>query len=206
MGRPTPSPLPEEIPFIGLTGGIGAGKSTALAALSELGAAVLSSDAVVHELYESPELVEIMVKRFGEAVAPGGRIDRGALARRAFATPEDRGWLEQQIWPRVGARVSEWRQGLSRLRPPPRVAVIEVPLLFEAGMEAAYDATLTIVVDEQVRAARAAARGHEAVDERAARQLTQQEKAARSTYVVANDGDIEQLRSKLSDVLAMLSG
>jgi dephospho-CoA kinase len=205
MARRTLTPPPEEVPFIGLTGGIGAGKSTALAALSDLGAAVLSADAVVHELYESPELIELMVDRFGDSVAPEGRIDRSALARAAFATPGDRAWLEAQLWPRVGARMWDWRQAQSQAEPRPVAAVIEVPLLFESDMDSGFDATLTIVVDEQVRATRAAARGHEAVDERAARQLTQQEKAARSTYVVANDGDIEQLRSKLSDVLAMLS-
>ncbi len=197
---------PSAIPFVGLTGGIGAGKSAALAALSDLGAAVLSTDAVVHELYESDEVRDAVVERFGTAVAPGGVVDRGAVATAAFATAEDRAWLEGLIWPLVGARVVAWRQEVEATQPPPRAAIIEVPLLFEAGMESAYDATVAIIVDEDVRAARAAARGHHAVDERAARQLSQAEKAARSTYVVANDGDLDELRSKLSDVLVMLSG
>ena len=72
--------------------------------------------------------------------------------------------------------------------PPPPAAVVETPLLFEAGMDGAYDATIAVVADEALRAARAQARGHEAVDERAARQLSQDEKAARATYVVRNDG------------------
>ena len=71
------------IPFIGLTGGIGAGKSTALAGLRSLGAVTLSSDAVVHELLGSDEVREQVVARFGPGVAPGGTIDRSALAARS---------------------------------------------------------------------------------------------------------------------------
>src|SRR5581483_11565649 len=97
------------VPFIGLTGGIGAGKSTALAALERLGAAVLSTDAVVHALYDSPEVRDAVVERFGPEVAPGGVVDRPALARAAFASDDGRSWLEQLLWPRVGRRIVEWR-------------------------------------------------------------------------------------------------
>ncbi len=90
------------------------------------------------------------------------------------------------------------------MQPRPRAGVVETPLLFEAGLQDAYDATIAIVVDEDVRAARAAARGHRAVDERAARQLSQQEKAQRATYVVLNDSGIEELEAKLSSILDML--
>jgi dephospho-CoA kinase len=192
------------VPFIGLTGGIGAGKSTALEALERLGAAVLSTDLVVHELYSTDEVREAVVERFGSEVAPGGVVDRGAVAGRAFGSPEERAWLEGMLWPRVGARMAEWREGLSGAEPAPRAAVVEVPLLFESGMEAAFDATIAIVVDEQVRSERAASRGHEAVDERAARQLSQDDKAARATFVVLNDGSVAELESKLSAVLDKL--
>jgi dephospho-CoA kinase len=204
--REQPASPARPLSFVGLTGGIGAGKSAALAALTELGAATLSSDAVVHELYGSDEVRDAVVARFGPEVAPGGVVDRAAVAQRAFATSEDRAWLEGLIWPLVGARIAAWRSDVAVQSPAPPAAVIEVPLLFEAGMEAGFDATIAIVVDEQVRAGRAAARGHRAVDERTARQLSQQEKAARSTYVVLNDGSLDELRSKLSEVLGMLSG
>jgi dephospho-CoA kinase len=82
--------------------------------------------------------------------------------------------------------------------------VVETPLLFEAGLERNYDATIAVIADEDVRAARAAARGHNAVDERTARQLTQQEKADRATYVVVNSGTLEDLHDALSVVLATL--
>lgn len=194
------------VPFVGLTGGLGAGKSTALAALERLGATVISSDAVVHELYEGPELRAAVVARFGEQVAPGGVVDRAALAQRAFAGEEDRRWLEEQVWPMVGARVAAWLERARSRRPPPRAAVVEVPLLFEAGLQGIYDATIAVVAEESLRAQRAAGRGHAVVAERDARQLSQEEKAARATYVVRNDGTVAELEDQLSAVLAKLEG
>jgi dephospho-CoA kinase len=175
-----------------------------LDALQRLGAEVLSTDAVVHDLYCSADVVDAVRERFGEAVAPDGTVDRSALARRAFATDEDRHWLEQLLWPRVGKRMVAWREELERRGEPPRAAVVEVPLLFESGMEGAFDATIAVVADEDVRAERAGARGHEALAERSARQLSQQEKAQRATYVVGNEGTIEELESNLSAVLDKL--
>lgn len=173
-------------------------------ALERLGAAVLSTDRVVHELYEDPDVIREAVARFGADVAPGGRIDRSEVARRAFSTPEDRGWLESLLWPRVGARIVQWRKQVDEGSPPPRAAVVEVPLLFESGLEGQFDATIAVVAEESVRAERAGARGHAAVQERSARQLSQEEKAARATYVVENSSTVEDLQSKLSAVLAML--
>ena len=192
------------IPFIGLTGGIGAGKSTALEALERLGAATLSTDRVVHDLYEDDEVKAAVTERFGPSVVRDGVVERSALARVAFATPQDRSWLEQMLWPRVSERIVDWRQRLEQTSPPPRAAIVEVPLLFESGMERVFDATIAIVADEDVRAERAGARGHEALAERSARQLSQQEKAERATYVVSNDDSIDTLESKLSAVLDML--
>jgi dephospho-CoA kinase len=191
-------------PFVGLTGGIGAGKSEALAALERLGAATISADAVVHELYDDPEVRAAVVARWGDEVAPDGRVDRSAVARRAFATDSDRGWLEQLIWPKVGERIAEWRAVESQKEPPPRALVVETPLLFEAGLESGYDATIAVVADEAVRAERAAARGHEALDERTARQLTQAQKAERATYAVDNSRSLRELEEELSGVLAKL--
>jgi dephospho-CoA kinase len=192
------------VPFVGLTGGIGAGKSTALEALERLGAAGLSTDSVVHELYRDPELREAISERFGTDVVAGDEVDRSALADRAFATSQDREWLEGQLWPRVGERMAAWRAELERSSPAPRAAVVEVPLLFESGMDGAFDATIAVIADEEVRAERAGARGHRALAERSSRQLTQAEKAQRATYTVVNDGSIDELERKLSAVLDML--
>ncbi len=183
---------------------MGAGKSTALDALKRLGAATLSTDAVVHELYASPELRDLVVARWGEQVAPGGVVDRAAIAARAFTAPSERAWLEGQVWPRVAARIAAWREQIAACEPAPAAAVVETPLLFEAGMEAIYDATVAVVADEAVRTQRAAARGHVGVDERAARQLPQEEKARRATYTVSNSGTIEELERELSGVLSSL--
>jgi dephospho-CoA kinase len=157
-------------------------------------------------LYASPEVRDLVVARWGEAVAPGGVVDRAAVAAHAFSSPEERAWLESTLWPRVGARVAGWREEVLAMDPPPPAAVNEVPLLFEANMDAAFDATLVIVAPEELRAERAGARGHAAVAERTSRQLTQEEKAARATYVVVNDGSVEQLEQELSGVLAKLNG
>ena len=191
-------------PFVALTGGIGAGKSTALAALERLGAAVISTDTVVHELYATSEVRDSVVARFGEEVAPNGVIDRAELAERVFASDADRIWLEQLLWPLVRDRVANWRDQMASIDPPPRVLVVEVPLLFEAGNEEIYDASIAVVADEHIRENRALARGHRALAERNARQLSQAEKAARSTFVVVNDSSIEELETKLSSILAML--
>jgi dephospho-CoA kinase len=158
----------------------------------------------VHELYASPEVRDAVVERWGPEVAPEGRTDRAAVARRAFATSEDREWLEGMLWPRVGERIWGWREEQSAREPPPRALVVEVPLLFESGMDAAFDATLAVVADEAIRRERAGARGHASLDERTARQLTQEEKAARATYTVANSGTIDDLEQTLTGVLEKL--
>jgi dephospho-CoA kinase len=198
---------PVVVPFVGLTGGMGAGKSTALDALQGLGAQVLSTDAVVHKLYRDTEVRDAVVERWGPEVAPDGVVDRAAVAARAFAGGEqDRRWLEGLLWPLVGVRIAGWLEQVRALRPPPRAAVVEVPLLFEAGMEGGFDATIAVVAQEHTRQQRAAGRGHALAEERAARQLSQQEKADRATFVVHNDGSEGDLRRELTAVLGKLSG
>lgn len=195
-------PVPS-VPFLGLTGGMGSGKSTALAALGRLGAVTISADEIVHELYATSDaLREAVVARWGAGVAPDGVVDRQAVAHHAFATHEDRRWLEQLIWPLVGERIWRFRQEAEGSNPVPRAAIVETPLLFEAGMEGLYDATIAVVAGEALRQQRANSRGYAAVDERDARQLPQDEKAARATYVVSNDGSEQDLEAHLADVLA----
>ncbi len=186
---------------IGLTGGIAAGKSEALAAFSRLGAATLSSDAVVHELLDSEPLVGRLSERWGPEVAPDGKVDRTRIGEIVFADPEQLTWLEQQIHPLVGERIGGW---LTALPAEAEIAVIEVPLLFEGEMASAFDTTVAVVTADEVRRERAAARGHALVDEREARQLTQEEKAERADHVVANDGSVEDLEQALSALIAKL--
>jgi len=190
------------VPFVGLTGGIGAGKSEALEALERLGAATLSTDAVTHELLAGDDVRDLLVERLGPEVAPGGRVDRSAVAARVFGDDEQTKWLEGLLWPRVGERVARFRESVEDAP----AAVVEVPLLFESGMEQVFDKTIVVVADEQIRADRAGARGHELVEARTARQLSQDEKARRADFVVRNDGDLAELEAKLSEVLERLSG
>jgi len=195
-----------QVPFVGLTGGIGSGKSTALDELAELSAATLSADAIVHELLGDDEVREALVGRLGpEVVDTTGAVDRAAVAARVFERGEDRAWLEQTLWPRVGTRMAEWRSDVGARAPRPPAAVVEVPLLFESGMEEAFDTTIAVVATEPLRAERAGARGHAAVAERAARQLSQDQKAARADHVVRNDGTREELKAELSRVLATIT-
>jgi dephospho-CoA kinase len=187
---------------IGLTGGIAAGKSEALAACARLGAATLSSDAVVHELLESEPLRGRLAERWGADVVPEGGVNRTRIGEIVFADPEELAWLESQIHPLVGERTAAWLQSLPAET---KVAVVEVPLLFEVGRDAVFDTTVAVVSADEVRRERAEARGHALVDEREARQLSQGEKADRAEHVVENDGSVEDLERALSALLAKLS-
>ena len=138
-------------------------------------------------------------------VAPNGEIDRSAVAEVVFGDDEQRGWLESELWPRVGRRVWEWREEVERREPRPPAAVVEVPLLFESGMESGFDKTIVVVADEAVREDRAGTRGHRGVESRTSRQLSQDEKAARADVVVRNEGSIEDLERELSSVLARIA-
>jgi dephospho-CoA kinase len=169
-----------------------------------LGAATLSTDRVVHVLYETDEVRDLVVDHFGPEVAPNGAIDRGALAVKAFAGDDGRRWLEQLLWPRVAETVARWRAEQSGLPSPPRALVVETPLLFEAGADRGYDATIAVVADEAIRRERAGTRGHQALDERTARQFTQEEKSQRATYTVVNDASEADLEMKLSAILDRL--
>src|SRR6476646_9642391 len=179
---------------IGLTGGIAAGKSEALAAFERLGAATISSDAVVHELLDGEPLLGRLVERWGAEVAPEGTIDRARVGEIVFASPEELSWLEAQIHPLVGERIGAW---LASLPDDTEVAVVEVPLLFESEMSGVFQITVAVVSSDDVRRDRARARGHALVDEREARQLTQEEKASRADHVIENNGTIDDLELAL---------
>jgi dephospho-CoA kinase len=182
--------------FIGLTGGVAAGKSTALAALAAAGIPTLSSDEVVHKVYEDQEVIDLVRGRLGDDVVVDGAIDRDAVASEIFVEPELRSWLEQLIWPRVGLKIFEFRKQHEALADPPPATVVEVPLLFEAGMDQGFDRTIAVIVDNELRKQRAAERGGEELEARDARQMPQEEKAARADVVVVNDGDTELLAQR----------
>lgn len=187
-------------PLLGLTGGIGAGKSEALSAFAALGAATLSSDEVVHRLYERRAVREIVVARFGGEVAAGDGVDRTALAAAAFADPDGMTFLEELIHPLIGPEREAWAAEMAAADPPPPALVCEVPLLFEAGLADAFDAILVVTASEDVRRARVAERGQD-FDARAARQLAEKEKVERADEVYVNDGSLADLRAWAEEIL-----
>jgi dephospho-CoA kinase len=189
-------------PFIGLTGGIAAGKSEVLSALERLGAQTLSTDAVVHELLASAELRDRLVERWGSDVAPDGVTDRSRIASVVFGDRDELAWLEAELHPRVGERIAAWGAGLP---PGTELAVVEVPLLFETGMDGGFDATLAVVADDRVRAERAGKAGLSSFEGRGSRQLSQEEKADRATYVIRNDGCVDDLRRAVEELWPRLA-
>jgi dephospho-CoA kinase len=191
--------------FVGLTGGIGSGKSEALAACELAGAAVLSSDQVVHDLLSTEKMRDQLAARWGEKVFADETVDREAVAEIVFAEPTELSWLESVLFPLVGERIEAWREGLEQSENGPEVAVVEVPLLFEAGIEGVFDATVAVVAPEEVRSDRAGGRAHRALGGRLARQLSQDEKASRADHVIENNGTLQDLEQKVRELIGKLT-
>jgi dephospho-CoA kinase len=187
--------------FVGLTGGIGAGKSETLAAFERAGAATLSTDRVAHDLLDDEQVRDALVKRWGEEVAPNGRVDRDKVGEIVFADRDELNWLESVTHPRVGAHVLEWRQSLG---PEVQVAVVEVPLLFEAAMEDAFDATVAVVAPDEIRDQRLRERGQAGLEGREGRQLDQEEKGRRADHLIRNDASLQELELEVKRVIEQL--
>ena len=179
---------------VAVTGGIGAGKSEALAAFARHGAATISSDEVVRELYEDPEVQTALRERFGTS-------DKDAVRVQAVGDIEALLWLESLLHPRVIERTEAWRDELARLPDPPRLAVNEVPLLYEAGAEGRFDAVVVITAPPGVRAERAGER----LDEREQRLLPDEEKVRRADFSYVNDASLEELDAFVADVVRKLT-
>jgi len=188
--------------FVGLTGGIGAGKSEALAAFERLGAATLSTDRVAHDLLDDDDVRAALVARWGEGIAPDGRVDREQVSEIVFNDRGELAWLESVTHPRVGAHVLAWRQSLD---PEVAVAVVEVPLLFEAAMEGAFDVTVAVIAGDELRDSRLRERGQGGLTGREERQLDQSEKAQRADHVIRNDASLQELESEVRKVIEELT-
>jgi dephospho-CoA kinase len=186
-----------------VTGGIGAGKSEALKAFARHGAAVLSSDEIVHRLLrDDAEVRGAILGELGkEALDAEGRVDRAAVAKRVFGRPERVEWLEQLLHPRVAEEQRRWLEAQAAREDPPRVCVIEIPLLYEVGAEKAFDAVVAVTAPEDVRAARTPL----ARDDRAARLLPDEEKVARADFAYVNDGSLDELDAFVVDVLGQVA-
>jgi dephospho-CoA kinase len=188
---------------VAITGGIGAGKSEALRAFARHGAAVISSDQIVHDLLrEDHEAKAAIVERFGpDVLGEDGEIDRPRVGDIVFANPRELGWLEALLHPRVFARYLRWRDELGRRPEPPAVCATEVPLLYEADGEGYFDVVVLITAPTEVRSSRHL----RPMENREQRLLSDEEKARRADFVFVNDGSLEQLDEFVSGVMATLS-
>jgi dephospho-CoA kinase len=188
---------------VAVTGGIGAGKSEALRAFARHGAAVISSDEIVHDLLRSDDEVRAAVRgRFGEGVFdPEGHIDRGRIADIVFADPEELDWLERLLHPRVVAAYLRWRDELGRSPDPPAVCVTEVPLLYEVGGDPRFDAVVAISAAPEVRVSRQV----RPMQDRERRLIPDEEKLRRADFAYVNDGSLEELDRFVADIVEELS-
>jgi dephospho-CoA kinase len=183
---------------VAITGGIGAGKSEALAAFARHGAATVSSDEIVHELLRQPEVREAIVERFGlGVVAPDGQLDRGAVATIVFNDREQLDWLENLLHPLVAMEYMQWREQLADLRNPPNVCVTEIPLLYESGSEERFDKVVVITAPAGDRHARS----RSDADQRERRFLPDEEKVARADYAYTNTGTLTELDRFIGSVM-----
>ena len=182
---------------IGLTGGIGSGKSTVSRLLAERGALIVDADVIAREVVEprTPGLAAV-VEAFGDGVvAADGSLDRPALAKVVFGDPEARARLDGIVHPLVRARAAEVAAGA----PPGAVVVHDVPLLVETGQAAAYDLVVVVVAAPEIRIARLVQRGLTAEDARAriAVQATDEERRAIADVLLDNSGSPEQLAAQV---------
>jgi dephospho-CoA kinase len=185
---------------VAITGGVGAGKSEALDAFARQGAATISSDEVVHDLYGDPEVRAALRRRYGDGIFDGEEVVRAAVGAIVFADRDELAWLERLLHPKVMARTEAWREDLARLPDPPRLAVNEVPLLYETGSEDRFDVVVVITAPEAIRVQRAGER----LDAREDRLIADDVKAARADFVYVNDGSLADLDRFIHDVIETL--
>jgi dephospho-CoA kinase len=187
---------------VAITGGIGAGKSTALVAFRAHGAATVSSDEIVHHLLATDDGVRTaLVERLGdEILGSDGRPDRARIARRVFGDRKELEWLEALLHPLVSREYLQWREQLARLDDPPRVCVTEVPLLFEVGAEERFDSVVVITAPKALREQRRRV----ARDDRDSRLLPDREKVRRADFHYVNTGTFEELGAWVGGVMEKL--
>ena len=192
---------------VGLTGGIATGKSTVLKMLADMGASVLSADSIVHELLDSDaDVRRRVVAGFGpECVREDGGLDRAWLGRVVFSDARKRRELEEIIHPAVISRIAAWLEAESRRGT--AVCVVEVPLLFETGLQGMFDTTVVVSSEHDVQAHRLNNRGL-SPGESAARmgaQMPLADKEELAGYVLRNDGSLDELRTRVREFWENLS-
>jgi dephospho-CoA kinase len=196
----------KRIPVLGLTGGIGSGKSTALAYLHELGAATISSDDIVHGLYSTADVIDRIREHFGDVVVDGaGGISRPALAGIVFSDEAELRWLEELLHPYVRDAVADWVEAQQVARPRPALVAVEVPLLFETGFDQRFDFIMLVTAPDDVRRKRVTAKLTDSeFRRRRAQQMPEDEKVRRSDFVFDNNGSRKALKEFLGQTMASI--
>jgi len=193
--------LPRPI-AVAITGGIGAGKSTALDAFRAHGAATVSSDEIVHHLLATDDGVrDALVARLGEEIlGADGRPDRARIAQTVFGNRKLLEWLEGLLHPLVSREYLQWREQLAALDDPPLVCVTEVPLLYEVGADERFDKVVVITAPAALREQRRRV----ARDDRDSRLLPDREKIRRADFHYVNTGSFEDLGAWVGTVMQQL--
>ena len=188
---------------VAITGGIGAGKSEALASFRRHGAATVSSDEIVHRLLrDDPVIGKTLVERFGDRILDeAGQIDRSAIAEIVFADREALDWLESLLHPLVVQEYLEWREQLAALPNPPPLTATEVPLLYEVGGQDRFDAVVVVTAAPKVRAGRTEVDA----DEREPRLLPDTVKVAQADFAYVNEGSLDELDAFVGEVMEELT-
>src|SRR5829696_1018283 len=174
---------------VAITGGIGAGKSEALASFRRHGAATVSSDEIVHRLLREDPVV-------GKTL-----IDRSAIAEIVFADREALEWLESLLHPLVVQEYLEWREQLAALANPPPLTATEVPLLYEVGGQDRFDAVVVVTAPPRIRSDRSEVDA----EEREPRLLPDTVKVAQADFAYVNDGSLEELDAFVGEVVKELT-
>ena len=189
---------------VAITGGIGAGKSTALECFRRHGAATVSSDEIVHHLLATdPEVKRTLVERLGvEILGEDGTPDRERIAFRVFKDRDALDFLEKLLHPLVSREYMTWREQLAALPNPPEVCVTEVPLLYEVGAETRFDKVVVVTAPKKLREAR---RGGW-TDDRESRLVPDREKAKRADFTYVNTGTPDDLDEWVGGVMTTLIG
>lgn len=186
---------------IAITGGVASGKTSACRFFKELGAYVVSADAIVHDLLNpNTDLGQQLILNFGPEILENGQISRRVIAEKAFKDPSTLKKLEGLLHPAVLQKIEEYYS--TACKGAHSSFVVEIPLLFEIGNEKDYDVTIAVLADEEIAKKRFEQAGFQKTeyDLRMNRQLHPKEKAAKAHYTIHNNGSLENLKTKVIEL------